>query len=275
MEQNLSLNHFKKLISSYTENKFDIIHEFAKDRFGLKDDIELKISFSDARTRSRGGYSIKKKKMYISLVLSRYVRAAYNQYKYNDTQAFKDFLYPEYKGFKHSKTIGEFLGYWTLALTALICHEVAHAVQFNRTHGSGASIDSGYEGAVIEAMNGKVHAGHGLDFQYIYRVLREEFVNQHINTEQESFIPPKIEDVVIEPQKEKREYTKKFLVSYDKHEKVYNYFTPEKDLIGRIYKNNGYHTVHPSYDKEMSPWIVASENLVDARKSLLNAFKIY
>ncbi len=188
-----TLNDFKKLVKTYIEHQFPFVEQFALERFGVKDPIELKVSFSDSRKRSCGGYSVAKKKMYISILGNRFVRHAYEDWKFDCVA--QDHVLHEYPGFEASPKIGKFSGYWTTCVMGILCHEVAHAIQLNRTHGSGATIDDGYEGAKIYATNGKTHAKHGLDFQYIYQILREQFVNPYLN-DPEMYIPPKLESVV-------------------------------------------------------------------------------
>lgn len=274
MEQ-ITLSSFERLVKNYTQEQFLKIQAFAKTRFQLKDDISLTMSTASKRKRSWGGYSVKKKKMFISLVLKQYVQQAYYDFK---TNCAGNTTFHEYSGFKQSPDIGQVTGYWTTAISALICHEISHAVQFNRSHGSGATIDDGYKSAKIVAHNGKQHAKHGLDFQYIYKVIRDEFVNplceNGVQKNELVSAPPSVDTV--EPLPEKKPRNRKFISSVDKENgfKVYNYFTPEKELIGRLFILASFIKVKPSFDLTMDSWNTFG-TVCEARNSLLEAYRNY
>ena len=192
MQDAPSFKQFKKLIEDYIRGQFTLIEAYALNRFGVDGHIQCEVSFANSRKTSKGGIK-KNGQMYVSILGNKWLRYAYNDWKVDIVS--DNHHYNEYAGFRTSEKIGEFNGYWTIGIVAILCHEIAHAIQFNRTHGSGASIDSGYESARIYATDNKIHAKHGLDWQYIYQILRDEFVNPYIG-DTTKYIPPKIESVM-------------------------------------------------------------------------------
>lgn len=163
MQQEVS----RKIIKEFVKNELAEQVTFCKERFNLPDDWapELKISFDQRKKNSRAGRNIHRRP-FMELALSSYL------------QPLNGFL--EYEAYTGNMLIGSFTSKsWQLCVTALISHELAHAVQFTMPAVMAEAPPESEEQAMYYVL-GKRGGDHGDLFRLIYKTLRKQFVNDQV-----------------------------------------------------------------------------------------------
>jgi hypothetical protein len=156
----------KKLIKEFVNTELHNQVQFCKNKFNLPDDWspELTVSFDQRKKNSRAGR--RGTKPFMELALSSYL------------QPVTGFL--EYTDYTTNMLIGSFKSNsWQLCLTALISHELAHAVQFTMPAVM-TDVEPESEQQAMYYVLGKKGGDHGDLFRLIYKTLRKEFVNPQV-----------------------------------------------------------------------------------------------
>jgi hypothetical protein len=163
MQQEVS----RKIVKEFVQQELQTQVEFARKQFQLPADWspELKISFDQRKKNSRAGR--RGSKPFMELALASYL------------QPVNGFL--EYEDYTTNMLIGSFKSHsWKLCLTALISHELAHAVQFTMPAAlADAQPETGQQ--AMYYVLGKKGGDHGDLFRLIYKTLRKEFVNSQVD----------------------------------------------------------------------------------------------
>ena len=158
MQQDVS----RKIVKEFVKQELNTQVQYCKEQFKLPDDWypELTVSFDQRKKNSRAGRNIHKKP-FLSLALHSYLKPV------------NGFL--EYEEYTNNMLIGSFTSSsWQLCLTALISHELAHAVQFTLP-------DMKQEGEqAMFYVLGQRGGDHGDLFRLIYKTLRKQFVNTQV-----------------------------------------------------------------------------------------------
>lgn len=157
----------KNSIQDFVLTEISTQVKFCIDKFNLSDDWMplLKITFTKNRIHSQAGRNAEKKPFMI-LALAKFLQPVYG------------FL--EYEQYSKNTVIGSFRSNsWRICVSALIAHELAHAVQFTiPVSDSSFSIDY-----TTTHTLGEYEPGHGAFFQNIYRALRKEFINKQVSND--------------------------------------------------------------------------------------------
>jgi hypothetical protein len=144
--------------------------KFVRTHFNLPNfSLLTRFSSSARRTRSWGG--IKNGRGYISIQMRRY-----DPTRIGSGNA----EYVEYRQIASHPTIGNFIGKPELCTIATVAHEVAHAVDhYTRSIEFNGRTQLESDSTQI----GRCHEfkGHDRVWQYVYHVLRKEFVNKHLD----------------------------------------------------------------------------------------------
>lgn len=157
-------NETKDTIVNFCKTTTETMTSYIREKYQVpKFTMKLTLDFSQRRTTSWGG--IKKGSPFINLVLKRYV--AYTSPECSDMKMSFD----EYSNFNTDPVIGSISGTWQTCLTALIAHEVAHAVQYF------SRLDSSIKLPFTVKKDSKEEKGHGVLWKAIYSDLRIQFVN--------------------------------------------------------------------------------------------------
>lgn len=160
----------KQEVETYARESVQRMTDWACVEFGFKsfEPIDLYITFQNNYYRSKGGRGFRDGQQHavISLHLFQFI-------------TLKSRGHYEYDSFGGDLEIGSFIhSDWKLNLDALVAHEVSHAIQHllpywpNRYQTSGKSARYGELGAW--------EGNHGEFFQAIYRKLRRQFINDHL-----------------------------------------------------------------------------------------------
>jgi len=217
---------FKKALSIFCNEQIDNMLQFMNDKMGAggflpvyRSDDGEKITYhlvesypkGYSRSPSRAGVHFSKTKgkhLWIRMNLNQFLR---NMKKEFDTGEYVETFFTEYEHIRTDPVIGHFNGHWTKDLMGTLAHEVAHMVEhgivpWGEWYKKGVSENSFTENfnwvpeEHIKNHNPKVGKktikGHGIAFQTIYAILREEFVNGH-----ESFQMPALEEVKVRKSK--------------------------------------------------------------------------
>jgi hypothetical protein len=145
------------IVKSFAEQTIAKIVEYVRTTYSPKFELETTLSFSDSRNRSWGGS--RRGRPFISLSLCHYLPMS-------DSHTFN-----EYKSFAASNVIGTVTGTWQKCLTALIAHEIGHAVQHAVTS------QNVREALAIGPNDHADFKSHSDVWQRIYTDLRNKFVN--------------------------------------------------------------------------------------------------
>ncbi len=159
----MSLQEAKKSAKILVEKQVARMVEHAKTKYGIRGEFNLDVELKFNTYKSWGG-THHGGVPFIQLGLLYYIPVIQTSGNYD---------FSEYPSFAFNKEIGSLgISHWTKALTALIAHEIAHAIQFSQTR---LAVD------VLFASNGVVKSselrGHGKLWKGIYRDLRLQFVN--------------------------------------------------------------------------------------------------
>ena len=153
--------------------------KFIREEFNVPDfAVNARYDFSSRRTRSRGGIKRApggKIMGYVSIQMNRYWRR----------DPFEAVEYTEYSQIARHPTIGSRRMTARLAQDATIAHELAHAVEWYFQYGCGLEklkVAGDFAGGIQ-------FRHHGRRWQYIYHVLREQFVNNS-STFVETYVEP-------------------------------------------------------------------------------------
>jgi hypothetical protein len=161
MQQEVSRKIVKEFVIQELYNQV----QFCKNKFDLPNDWfpELTVSFDQRKKNSRAGRN-SNKKPFLSLALHSYLKP------------LNGFL--EYDEYTTNMLIGSFTSNsWQLCVTALISHELAHAVQFTMPD---SMLEVENEKHAMFYQLGKRGGDHGDLFRLIYKTLRVEFVNKAV-----------------------------------------------------------------------------------------------
>lgn len=120
---------------------------------------EVRLDLSPNRNVSRGGIR-KSGEAFISMALHKYTESA---------ETRKPYFYEEYASFHRSATIGGFTGHWAKAVSAMVAHELAHAIQYYYKDDPRLR--------QILGITARYDSIHGEYFRQLYRIFREQFVN--------------------------------------------------------------------------------------------------
>lgn len=124
--------------------------------------LSVKLDYHEYRTRSRGGYV--KGRLFVTIAPDM-----------NRPLQGKLYKFAEYASYAHSKVIGTCRGEARLIFEVLLCHELAHAIQYwarsTRTPLNKPSQNTA--GLTRSCLN----PPHGQGFQEIYRALRLSLIN--------------------------------------------------------------------------------------------------
>ena len=162
MQQEVS----RKIVKEFVKNELEKQVKFVRTTFFLGNDWspELTVSFDQRKKNSRAGR--RGTKPFMELALSSYL------------QTVNGFL--EYEDYTTNMLIGSFKSHsWQLCLTALISHELAHAVQFTMPAVM-TEVEPESEQQAMFYVLGKKGGDHGDLFRLIYKTLRKEFVNKQV-----------------------------------------------------------------------------------------------
>lgn len=157
----------KKSIRDFVKEEVSTQVSFCKKKFKLPDDWSpsLKITFDKKKINSMGGRNMLGKPFMILSVAS-------------FLQPVNGFL--EYDRYTTNMLIGSFKSKsWQLCVRALISHELAHAVEFTMPAVMAKVEPDCPEQAMFYNMS-KEGWDHGNLFRLIYKALRIEFVNEHV-----------------------------------------------------------------------------------------------
>lgn len=163
MQQEVS----RKIVKEFVQTELVKQVNFCRETFQLGTDWhpELRISFNKRKKNSRAGRNVHKKP-FLELALAAYL------------QPVNGFL--EYQDYTTNMLIGSFKSHsWQLCVTALISHELAHAVQFTMPAVMAEVQPESTEQAMYYVL-GKKGGDHGDLFRLIYKTLRKEFVNAQV-----------------------------------------------------------------------------------------------
>jgi hypothetical protein len=122
----------------------------------------VKLDYHEYRTKSRGGY--RNSRAFITIAPD-----------INRALSSKAYKFKEYSSFANSKVIGSCQGSPQLVFETLLCHELAHAIQFwaRATRVSLSKPNLNTAGLTQSSLN----PPHGQGFQEIYRALRLALIN--------------------------------------------------------------------------------------------------
>jgi hypothetical protein len=159
------INHHKQWLSEFLINAklvtFDKSFPMRTTALFWKN-LFVKLDYHDYRTSSRGGY--RNRRAYITIAPDMNRALPNTLYNFN-----------EYSSFAHSNVIGSCQGSARLVFEALLCHELAHAIQYwarsTRTPLNKPSQNTA--GLSRSALN----PPHGQGFREIYRALRLSLIN--------------------------------------------------------------------------------------------------
>jgi hypothetical protein len=178
-------DHYNDLHTEEMETKMDLKQRaaatlrdmtlFVRKEMGLpKFSLKTRLSLSPHRTRSWGGARrvwMQEPVGYVSIQLRRY-----DPMRLGTSTA----TYKEYDRINHHKTIGAFVGDAYLCTTAVLAHEVAHAVE-HYCNMLARPINEFNHPLAGNFHPGSEFKGHGKTWQYIYHILREKFVNPYVS----------------------------------------------------------------------------------------------
>ena len=162
-------------IQAWSAAKTSEVADFIVKKFDLpkfKEELHTNFSISQGRRRNWGGIKFKHgnaiPKMSLSL-FNRHLTTTFN----------------EYASFAHLPEIGTVKGTTREVVTALICHELAHAVDYYARNSYYANLDNVEKVAYAEytprSTRMKASGGHGDRWQAIYAILRRQFVNNGVS----------------------------------------------------------------------------------------------
>ena len=174
----MSVSITQKIVEEFARQEIARQVKFCQTYFDLTDEWQpyVKLNFSARNKASEAGRNVLQKP-YMILELG-------------------DYLFPltgfrEYDEYASNMFIGAFKSSdWQVCLRALISHELAHCVQFSLPVSESTLRDATQAEAAFHGL-GVYSLGHGAFFRKIYRVLRQEFVNHHVEEFCMGVMPPK------------------------------------------------------------------------------------
>lgn len=150
---------------SWVETKALEIAKFCEQEFAIQNFVKnlvIKSSVSANRRRSSGG--IRARKPFISIAARHIIASG---------------MLNEYKFIRNHPKIGSVKGSKEKAMIALLCHELAHAVDY---YTKNKNIPTVYTASASFTANMGSIAGHEEKWQRIYFILREKFLNNGFYT---------------------------------------------------------------------------------------------
>lgn len=155
-------------VLQHYRNSFKRMVEFAKVRFDNDqlNSILFQVSFRDCKRWGQAGIKTLRGREVVFIKLNVFSLIQF------PVQGFT-----EYKSYARNSRIGTFATQdWRVWADALLAHEFAHVLQFTlpRSNSKLRLTATRYEGL------GTYENAHGDFFQSIYRVPREEFINEHV-----------------------------------------------------------------------------------------------
>jgi len=225
MNQTVQTGTATQIIERFAYAEARSMIRWFSDKTRLVFEPNVRIDMSPKRRGSWGG--IRKFQPYISLALHKYIEPLEK-----NTQ---NHFFEEYASFANSPTIGSLTGNWAKCISAIVAHELAHAVQWYFKDNVHPNIRSALR------VTAEVETGHGEFFRQLYRAFREQFVN---------YRDFNIQCVVIaEPQKAKappvppKRAVKGITMKLSKGNKgwfIHKYYDAEGKLLGTMASKPGY-----------------------------------
>lgn len=210
--------------------------------------LKVGVTFAERRKVSRGG--TRAGMPFINIVGKKYAEAA---------ESGNLTYFNEYAHIRNDPVIGQLLAVsWQKALSGLIAHEVAHAVQFYPTTKSSAMSLLGIEKT---DRNDKMLEKHNWFWQRIYADLRTEFVNE--KSADIDAMPIEVTPKTVRPQRIVNKGWK--VISQQKGKSRFSYYyTASGDLIGVLcVAPGGYFRYYPDTEKFVK---LEVKNFNEARK---------
>lgn len=158
----MSQNIAKNTVKTFVQTQVNLMQQYAETKYGLKGfQVDLEVKFNTYKSwggTHHGGHP------FVQFGLERYVSVVQGN-------GICDFN--EYPSFAFDKVIGSLINvHWTKAISALVAHEIAHAIQFFGPLNAVDALFSSKSDITCTEMR-----GHKKLWKNIYKDLRIQFVN--------------------------------------------------------------------------------------------------